>query len=59
MQPASPLEAFLKKYQQDQDAGAVRTLEEYQRMFPGADSKIAEAFGALLRDETLVREGEH
>ena len=54
LQPTSPLNAFLRQYRQDHRVDGVRELEDYVRMFPGADSQIASAYEAMLKDATLV-----
>ncbi|MCA8971696.1 MAG: protein kinase [Planctomycetes bacterium] len=49
LEPASALATarFLERYAEDRDSGSVRTLEEYQALFPGFEGAIASAFAEL------------
>ncbi len=44
------LNAFLRRYVEDRNDGATRSLGEYLRMFPGAEHDIAQAFVELERN---------
>jgi len=42
---------FLQQLLQDREQGRVRSLEEYQRMFPGDPETVAEEFDAVMRPD--------
>ena len=44
--------AFLKRYLSDLEKGTVLSLEEYQRLWPGAEDLVAKEF-ARLREPTV------
>lgn len=52
----SPLEAFLKQYWEDEDAGTPRELDAYLALFPGDASRIAREFLRLRGHEELPPE---
>lgn len=48
------LATFLDLFLSDQEAGQVRTLEEYQRRFPGSEELIASEYAALRGEPIRV-----
>lgn len=42
------VQAFLEQYIQDRDLGNIRSLEEYQDLFPSIKNRIAQEFQSLL-----------
>lgn len=49
-QPLTPSEAFLDLYWKDREAGSIRPLEEYLRLFPGESEAIRRELSALAAD---------